>query len=296
MEPLKVFDRYTKSIVEEPVYGETALSILYGDSFFSKTIGAFLLFFVARFSFISALYGKLQKLPFSKRKIVPFITKFHIHAKEFENSIDEFSSFNDFFIRKLHVNARPLADTPAILPADARYTIVPKISEAKFLVKGRAFNLEEFLCDKALAELFSNGSMVVARLCPLDYHRFHFPCDGIAKTPKEINGYLYSVNPIALHHNWKILSENRRILTLIETKSFGTIAFIEVGATCVGEIYQTYKPENPVQKGDEKGYFSFGGSTIVLLFQQNTITFSEDLLNGPEGIEIVGKMGQRLGS
>jgi phosphatidylserine decarboxylase len=259
-------------------------------------LGAALCFLVSRISWFSALYGKIQKLPCSKRKVAPFITKFHIKAKEFEKSIDEFTSFNDFFIRKLHSEARPIADTTAVLPADARYTIIPEISKAEFLVKGRAFHLKDFLQDEDLAKKYEDGSMVIARLCPLDYHRFHFPCDGIAGKPKPINGYLYSVNPIALYHNWKLLSENRRVLTLLETKEFGTVAMVEVGATCVGEIFQTYMPGQQVHRGDEKGYFSFGGSAMVLLFEKNKIQFSEDLLKAPLGMEIVGKMGQRLGN
>lgn len=294
MKSLKIFDRFTKSIVEEPVYGKTTISFFYGSSFLSKTVGAALCFLISRISWFSAFYGKLQKLPCSKRKIAPFITKFHVNAKEFQKSIDEFTSFNDFFIRKLLEDARPIADAAAVLPADARYTIVPEISKAEFLVKGRAFNLEEFLQDKALAKKFEQGSMIIARLCPLDYHRFHFPCDGIAGKPKPINGYLYSVNPIALYHNWKLLSENRRVLTLLETEAFDTVAMVEVGATCVGEIYQTFTPGQKVHRGDEKGYFSFGGSAMVLLFEKGKIQFSDDLLRAPSGMEILGKMGQRL--
>lgn len=296
MNSLKVFDRSTRSIQEEPVYGELTLSFLYGDSFFSKTIGAGIRYGVSHYPALSALYGKLQKLSSSKRKIAPFVTKYHIKATEFEKSIDQFTSFNDFFIRKLHASARPIAEDAAVLPADARYKIIPKISEAQFLVKGRAFDLAEFLGSEQLAEKFAEGSMVIARLCPLDYHRFHFPCDGVAGTITPINGYLYSVNPIALHNNWKILGENRRILTLLESPIFGTVAIVEIGATCVGEVYQSFPEGKTVQKGEEKGYFSFGGSAMVILFQKNKIQFSSDLLNTPEGLEIVGKMGQPLGN
>ncbi len=122
------------------------------------------------------------------------------------------------------------------------------------------FNLAEFLGCEQLAERFMEGTMVLARLCPLDYHSSIFLVTGLQNTPKEINGYFYSVNPIALHRNWKILSENRRVLTLLETSDFGTVAIVEIGATCVGEIYQTFSPDNHVHRGQEKGYFSFGGS------------------------------------
>lgn len=295
MNSLKVFDRTTRSIQEEPVYGDRTLAFLYGNSIFSRTLGAAIRYGVAHFPTLSVIYGKLQKLPSSKRKIAPFVTKYHIKATEFEKSIDQFTSFNDFFIRKLRPESRPIAETAAVLPADARYKIIPKISDAQFLVKGRAFNLEEFLGSETLARKFADGSMVVARLCPLDYHRFHFPCDGIAGSITPINGYLYSVNPIALYHNWKILAENRRVLTILESPLFGTVAIVEIGATCVGEIYQAFPEGDAVHKGDEKGYFSFGGSAMVILFQKGSIQFSSDLLNTPEGLEIVGKMGQPLG-
>lgn len=296
MNSLKVFDRATREIEEEPVYGENALQFFYGPSWFSKTIGAFFRFCVARFSVFSALYGKIQKLPCSKKKIAPFVEQYKIDSSEFEKRVDQFTSFNDFFTRKLIPTARPIAKTQVVLPADARYRIIPNLSEAKFLIKGRAFDLAEFLGSPTLAEKYAGGSMVIARLCPLDYHRFHFPCQGIPGEPKQINGYLYSVNPIALKENWKILAENRRVLTLMETESMGTVAMVEVGATCVGEIFQTFTPRAAVEKGAEKGVFSFGGSAMVLLFEKGSIRFASDLLQIPEGLEIVGKMGQPLGN
>ncbi len=295
MNVLKVYDRASQTVQEESVYGERVLALLYGKSFFSKTLGAAIRYGVSHFPILSVLYGQLQKIPSSRRKIAPFIAEYDIDASEFVKPVDQFVSFNDFFIRRLRPETRPISESEAVLPADARYTIIPEISKAEFLVKGRAFNLKEFLGSEALAQKFEGGSMVIARLCPLDYHRFHFPCDGVAGTITPINGYLYSVNPIALYNNWKRLGENRRVLTLLETPAFGTVAVVEVGATCVGEIYQLFPEGASVQKGDEKGYFSFGGSAMVLLFQKGTIRFTDDLLNIPEGLEIIGKMGQPLG-
>src|SRR6202044_707631 len=105
----------------------------------------------------------------------------------------------------------------------------------------------------ALAEQFANGSVVLARLCPCDYHRFHFPCDAIPGPAKLINGPLYSVNPIALCKNLSILSENKRMITELETDHFGKVLYIEVGATNVGSIHQTFTPYQRYKKGDEKG-------------------------------------------
>ena len=139
--------------------------------------------------------------------------------------------------------------------------------------------------------------MAIARLCPSDYHRFHFPCDGIPAKPRLINGLLYSVNPIALKKNVSILSENKRMITEIETDHFGTVLYIEIGATSVGSIRQTYTPDLKVKKGDEKGYFEFGGSCIALLFEKGRVTFDADLTaNTQKGIETKANFGETLGT
>jgi len=138
--------------------------------------------------------------------------------------------------------------------------------------------------------------MVISRLCPTDYHRFHFPCTCIPGKAKLINGPLFSVNPLALKKHIAILSENKRVLTPLETGLFGQALYIEVGATCVGSIKQTFTPSKPHEKGEEKGYFEFGGSCTILLFQPNTIQFDQDLIDASaDYIETYAKMGTSLG-
>ncbi len=138
--------------------------------------------------------------------------------------------------------------------------------------------------------------MVIARLAPVDYHRYHFPCDGLVHTPQLIPGPLYSVNPLALKKHSEILAENKRMITRIETTHFGTVLYIEVGATYVGTIHQTFTPETFQKKGAEKGYFSFGGSCLILLFKPNTIQLDQDLIDASSrSIEVLGKLGQSLG-
>jgi phosphatidylserine decarboxylase len=183
------------------------------------------------------------------------------------------------------------------LPADARYLVFPDIEKADgFWVKGKKFSLIELLQDKSLAERYKNGSMVISRLCPVDYHRFHFPCDCTPKESQLINGPLFSVNPIALKRNIEILSENKRVLTELNTTNFGNVLYIEVGATYVGSIVQTYIPGQSYAKGDEKGYFSFGGSCLILLFEPGKIVFDQDLINASlEKVEVRGLLGQSLG-
>ena len=158
------------------------------------------------------------------------------------------------------------------------------------------FCLDTLLKDQALASRYQHASMVIARLAPVDYHRFHFTADGFAKKSVDIPGKLFSVNPKALKRNIHILTENKRMLTHLETKKFGTILLIEVGATYVGTIHQTFTPDCFYKKGEEKGYFSFGGSCILMLFEKGTIRFDSDLIEASKRrIEVLGQMGQSLG-
>ncbi len=299
MEKIVFLNRETKKVEEEKVYGETFLKIFYGDRFFSKFMQRFLLPILVQNPFASKFYGFLQKSFFSKRKVKPFIEKFNVDSSEFLDSVDSFCSFNDFFIRKLKFESRIITQGKdvAILPADARYLVYPNIEKSDgFLVKGKKFSLEEFLQSKDLANRYAKGSMLIARLCPTDYHRFHFPFNCMPYSSSLINGYLYSVNPMALKKRIEIFSENKREITSLRTNHFGEVLFVEVGATNVGSIHQTFTPLEPYAKGDEKGYFSFGGSSLVLLFEPGTIQFDQDLLDASaERMEVRGLMGQSLG-
>ena len=224
----------------------------------------------SKIPFFSRFYGYLQKCKWSRRKVLPFIKAYHINTSEFLDPVDSFQSFNDFFIRKVKSSARPFANgnDVAILPADARYFVFNNLSKCDgFLVKGEKFSLQELLKSSTLAHKYHQGSMVIARLCPVDYHRFHFPCNCVPEEAKLINGPLYSVNPMALKNNINILTQNKKMITQLHTKNFGTILYIDVGATYVGSIHQTFTPGEPYAKGDEKGYFSFGGSCLILLFE-----------------------------
>lgn len=292
---IEFVDRKTGQICKEKVYGGAILKLLYGDGFFSQIASMALLPLLARLPFASRFYGFLMKRKASRKKIGPFIQEYGIDASEFASN--EFHSFNDFFIRKLKPEKRPVVGGDGVLsmPADGRYMVYPNFD--RFFVKGQEFNLVEFLHNGAYGRRFEAGSMVIARLCPVDYHRFHFPCGGIAGKPELVNGYLYSVNPIALKKNVQILSENKRMITEIDSKEFGTVLYVEIGATSVGSIRQTFEVNSRVQKGEEKGYFEFGGSCIVLLFEKNRVQFDSDLIeNTKRGYETLCRFGERLGS
>lgn len=283
----------------EKVHGHRTLSFLYGNSFFARFFSYFLLPLVARMPVCSWVYGLLQKLPSSKGKIKSFIEQYEVDASEFKDPVDSFRSFNDFFIRKLKAEVRPVngGEEIAVLPADGRYLVFPEIRHADgFYVKDQHFDLETFLQDPAWGNRFLEGSMVIARLCPSDYHRFHYPVTGKASAPRLVKGSLFSVNPIALKKKIAFLWENKRMVTEIETDAFGTVLMVEVGATCVGTIHQNQVSEAEALKGEEKGYFSFGGSCIVLLFEHGRIQFDEDLIfNSSKYLETRALYGASLG-
>lgn len=296
---IQYVDRQTRTEKTEQVYGQFYLESLYGNTWRSKIFSFLFLPLLAKMPFFSRLYGAIQKSKWSKRKIVPFIEKFLVDTEDFLEPVSSFQSFNDFFIRKLKPSSRPIAhgNDVAILPADGRYLVFESVQASDgFLVKGHKFSLEELIQNPTIAHKYYHGSMAIVRLAPVDYHRFHFPANCKPEAPQEIAGPLYSVNPIALKSNIHILSRNKRMVTSCHTKNFGTILFIEIGATNVGTIHQTFAAEEYYAKGDEKGYFSFGGSCIVLLFEPFRIQFDQDLIDASHRkIEILGRFGQSLG-
>lgn len=300
MDEILYIDRVSGHKKVEKVYGQWALQLLYGDRWVSRWIGSAILPFLVKYPFFSALYGILQKQRYSAKKIWPFIRKFDIDSQEFLEAPANYHSFNEFFIRKLRPDVRPIAlgETIAVMPADARYYFYQHIEESDgFIVKGQRLNIAALLQSEELAAEYAEGSLLVARLCPSDYHRFHFPCECIPGNTRYLNKRLYSVNPIAIRKNIQIFTENKRTICELKTKFFGKVLFLEVGATNVGSIRQTYTPFAEQEKGAEKGYFEFGASALILLFKPGTIQFDQDLLEAAaQGLEIRCLMGQRMGT
>ena len=299
MKTLQYIDRVSGEEKQEQVYGDFFIQLLYGKGPLSRLFSTLLLPLITRCPILSKLYGMLQKTRLSRRKIAPFIRRFAIDTTDFQDPVSSFTTFNDFFIRRLKAASRPIDTDPhvAVLPADARYFVFPHMGNADgFFVKGKKFSLATLLQNSSLADQFTHGAMVIARLAPVDYHRFHFPCDGFVHPSSPIPGFLHSVNPLALVRHAEILSQNRRMVTQIDSPQFGTFLFIEVGAVCVGTIHQTFTPNRLQYKGSEKGYFSFGGSCVILLFQPGVIKLDADLVAASaRGLEVLGKMGQSLG-
>jgi phosphatidylserine decarboxylase len=163
-------------------------------------------------------------------------------------------------------------------------------------VKGKPFTLAELLCDAALAQRYVNGLCFIFRLAPVDYHRFGYIDDGEQGSVRVINGYYRSVNPLALWKNTNIFPENQREVCELHTRHFGNVLHVDVGATAVGRIIQHQREGGPMQRGAEKGYFEFGGSTSILLFEAGRVQPDEDIAkHSKQGIETIVRYGERVG-
>ncbi|WP_146602560.1 archaetidylserine decarboxylase [Novipirellula aureliae] len=294
MDEIVYYDRYHEKTCVEKIYGDKALRWTYG------TLGGRIsLNLLVKRALFSHWYGWKMDRPSTRRKIAAFIQDYGLDANEFERQVDDFANFNEFFYRKLKPEARPIDPDPSSIafPADGRHLCVPDLSQCDGLfVKGEMFDLATLLNDKHLSEQYAQGSLLLSRLCPVDYHRFHFPVAGVPGSTRQINGPLYSVNPIALCQNIHILTTNKRCLTELETESFGKVLLIEIGATCVGSVCQTYAEGVRVAKGDEKGYFRFGGSSTITIFEPGRIQFDHDLVeNSRRNRELYARFGDHMG-
>jgi phosphatidylserine decarboxylase len=295
-EPIRYYDRQSQTLATEQVYGERWLRLAY-----ETAPGRLAVALLIKRLVCSRWYGRRMSTPASAARVAPFIRDYGLDAAEFARPPGDFASFNDFFCRALKPGARPVAapDDPrvAVLPADGRHLVFPDVDAAGgFYAKGAKFTLAELLGDPELADELAGGAMLISRLCPVDYHRFHFPAAGTPSPAQLLNGWLYSVNPIALRRNIRYLAENKRYLTRLGTPAFGRVALLEIGATNVGTVKQSYEPGRPVAKGAEKGWFEFGGSCVVTVFARGRIRFDADLVaQSAAYVETYAKMGDRLG-
>ena len=292
--PVEFYNRYSGAIETESIYGERFLRWAYGHPLGRLTVAL-----VVKRLWFSRWYGRRMDHRNSRRKIKPFIRDYKVDATEFAEEVDNYASFNQFFYRKLRPAARPIASgkSIAVFPADGRHLALANLSTADtFYIKGQRFNLSAFLGSEQLASEFEGGGLLISRLCPVDYHRFHFPVSGQAGTARVLGSSLRSVSPLALRRKLSILWENRRSITEVMSESFGKVLNVEIGATCVDGIHQTFKENSPVLKGAEKGYFSFGGSCVVTLYRKGVLRFDDDLLDqAAKGREVYAKMGERCG-
>ena len=215
---------------------------------------------------------------------------------DYENR--EFSSFNDFFTRKLAPGKRcPDADPSAVIaPADSKLTVYDIDEDSIYRIKGADYSIAKLLGnDYALAREFMGGKCFIYRLTVDNYHRYCYPDKGREETYRFIPGILHTVNPIATAR-YDVYGKNCRELTLLDTENFGRIAYIEVGAMMVGRINNHHSTPS-FNRGDEKGYFSFGGSTIILLYKKDAVSVDADIAeNSKTEIETTVLFGEKVGS
>ena len=243
---------------------------------------------------ISRLAGAFLSTKASCFLIRPFIRSNHIDMSQFEDV--SYQSYNDFFSRKIRPDARVIDQNPEhlISPCDCKLTAYPITPDCSFTVKHTSYTVSSILKDDQLAQRYNGGYALVFRLCVDDSHRYCYVADGTTDQPVRIPGVLHTVNPIANDH-YPIYKENAREYSLLHTDQFGDILVMEVGALMVGKIVN-HPVAGPVNRGQEKGYFQFGGSTIVLLLGANRAVIDHDILsNSQAGIETVVRFGEKIG-
>lgn len=291
---IRFYNRYSGAIEDEAIYGEAWIRRAY-----ENPVGRWVVFALVKRALFSRWYGWRMDRPSSRQRVQPFVERYNLRLAEFAERLNAFRSFNEFFYRRLKPEARPIdADSRSVVfPADGRHLGFENYSKIDgIFAKGEVFSLAELLQDEALAERFHQGVLVISRLCPVDYHRFHFPFGGVPGPARLIPGALYSVNPIALRQDIRILVRNRRWVTNMESPGLGSWLMVEVGATNVGSSVSTFRPGQAVRKGEEKGYFRFGGSLTMCLFAKGTVRLESDLLEwSPRGMEVFARVGDRLG-
>ncbi|KAI9295296.1 hypothetical protein K502DRAFT_324429 [Neoconidiobolus thromboides FSU 785] len=296
-----VQDRETGEMIEEkmPTYIKLGIRLLYKGSISPAENSH-----IKRILYsMSVKQGKKFNDPNSVKEIEPFIEFHKLSREEILDPLETFKNFNEFFYRKLKPGYRILGSPDpkvAVSPADSRVMVFPTISNALDLwIKGEKFSIERLFDNKLPPEelaSFEQGSMCIFRLAPQDYHRFHIPVDGILSEPTHIDGQYFTVNPMAIRSSLDVYGENKRCFSFIKSEHHGKVGMICVGAMMVGSIVLTSVPNQPIQRMDEHGYFAFGGSTILVLFQKGTINFDADLVrNSSKRLETLLRVGSTIG-
>lgn len=262
--------------------------------FFYKTIPGRILLKLAITKPVSMIGGLYMSSYFSKFNINRFIRKNKINMEDYPKM--RYKSFNHFFTRDIKNGKRPINKDlkNLIAPADSRLTAYKIDENTRLKVKNSVYTVSEIIKNKELAEEYKNGYCLVYRLAVDDYHHYHFIDNGKIVGNKKINGVLHTVSPLTNKRD-KVYSENNREYSILETENFGKVIQVEVGALMVGKI-KNKKNIVDFERGQEKGYFCFGGSTIIMLFKENTIKLDDDILeNSNKQIETKIKLGEKVG-
>lgn len=243
--------------------------------------------------FITCLGGIYMNSSFSRKRISRFIEKNHICMEQFVKQ--DYHSYNEFFIRKIKEGQRPIDLRPSVLisPADAKLTYYPILEDTHFYIKETYYTVEELLDNRNLSKEYIGGICLVFRLTVDDYHRYCFIDSGTKEKDHYIPGIFHTVNPIANDY-YPIYKQNSRSYSLLHTNNFDDVVMMEVGAMMVGKIVN--HPLECFKKGQEKGYFEFGGSTIVLLIKKDIVQIDEDIIRHSSSYdETRVHMGEKIG-
>ncbi|KAF3435181.1 hypothetical protein FNV43_RR22268 [Rhamnella rubrinervis] len=298
-----VIDRRTRRLVEELIDQKIILSM---RALYQSKVGLGIIGKGAKelLQSISEKQGRQMSSLESAKDISKFVEFFkdQINLADIKHPLEHFKTFNEFFVRELKPGARPIAymddDSVAVCAADCRLTAFKSVDDSlRFWIKGRKFSIQGLLGQETCSNAFIGGTLVIFRLAPQDYHRFHAPVTGTMEKFINIPGCLYTVNPIAVNSKYcNVFTENKRVVTVISTAEFGKVAFVAIGATMVGSITFSKEEGDHVKKGDELGYFSFGGSTVICVFEKDSIEIDEDLLaNSARSLETLVSVGMKLG-
>ncbi|MCR4730130.1 MAG: phosphatidylserine decarboxylase [Saccharofermentans sp.] len=281
---MKIYDRKTKTYEDIVQYGAGKLDFLYNNPVGRIFLG------IAVSPFVSNIYASKNAKKSSVKKIPAFIKEHNIDMSDFEDR--EYKSFTDFFTRKIRYGKRPVDMTPGALisPADSKLLVYEIEKDTVMRIKGRTYTADEILGDPENAKEFAGGYALVFRLTVDDYHRFCYPDKGCLISKRFIKGKLHTVSPVSKNH--KIYMENTRLVNLLKTEKFGTIAYIEVGAMLIGRIVDN--GTDVFEKGQEKGYFEPGGSTVVIMVRN--VEIDKDIMEqSASGIETKVRYGERIG-
>ena len=244
---------------------------------------------------VSDICGKFLSTRLSRRIIPSFVKKNHIDLGIYEKQ--EFDSYNAFFTRKIKAEQRPINEQKNILisPSDGKVTAYPITQKGRFWIKHTLYTAAQLLKDERLAERYMGGWIYVIRLTVDDYHRYCYVADGRKSRQRKIRGVLHTVNPVANDY-YPIYKMNSREYCLLKTKELGTILLMEVGALMVGKINNHEEDSAQVKRGDEKGMFEFGGSTIVVMTEPGMAEPDKDIIHNTKAqAETLVKMGEPSG-
>ncbi len=283
----RIYNRETKDFYEQKESGNLALKLLY-----KNPLGRLILKWLVNPS-VSKISGKYNDSKYSKRKIKKFIKKNNINMEDFIE--EEYNNFNDFFTRTVKEEKRPMSKNPKrfISPADSKVLAYDITEDLMLTIKDSTYSLNELINNEEDLSEFKNGKCLVFRLCVDDYHHYCYPDSGKLLKYNTIDGKLHTVRSIS--SKYKIYKENQREYSILKTENFDKIVYIEVGAMMVGKIVNNIQDE--FTKGEEKGYFKLGGSTIVVLLKENQIILDKDIINNSkDDIETEVKYRETIGA